>query len=149
MLHLTILRGIFSFTCRNWVNGPTDNTQLPPAWLTLVLDTVLLHYPNNRAVIVMQHSAVNKETGLVTQSIPTDQLLPDHIKFMYLPQIICLDCPDKLYATGPGTTIDNFEIHLENGLHTEDAGVRMARSRLSGGPSNTTPEAPSNTAPSF
>ncbi|KAJ6495779.1 hypothetical protein C8R47DRAFT_973680 [Mycena vitilis] len=32
-------------------------------------------------------------------------------------RIKCLDCPGKLYITGGGETLNNFELHLKNRLH--------------------------------
>ena len=38
---------------------------------------------------------------------------------MYVPRIKCLDCPGKLYIPGPGTGVNNFEVHLKNRIHRE------------------------------
>ncbi|KAJ7938107.1 hypothetical protein B0H13DRAFT_1588165 [Mycena leptocephala] len=34
-------------------------------------------------------------------------------------RITCLDCPGKLYISGPGETLANFEVHLRNRLHRQ------------------------------
>ena len=57
------------------------------------------------------------------KAVPTisdlSQPLAPDTEFMYFPRIKCLDCPGKLYTPGPGITVENFKIHLENRIHRE------------------------------
>ncbi|KNC96804.1 uncharacterized protein SPPG_08006 [Spizellomyces punctatus DAOM BR117] len=39
----------------------------------------------------------------------------------------CYDCPGKLYQTGPGETLNNFEIHLKNRHHRANVNARLVR----------------------
>ena len=66
----------------------------------------------------MRYTAVSIVTDMPIRLQPHDTPPPD-TKFMYYPRIRCLDCPGKLYTTGPGTGLSNFEIHLKNRLHLE------------------------------
>ncbi|KAJ7794315.1 hypothetical protein B0H14DRAFT_2923586 [Mycena olivaceomarginata] len=39
----------------------------------------------------------------------------------------CLDCPGKLYITGGGETLNNYELHLKNRLHRRRVNDRILR----------------------
>ncbi len=54
---------------------------------------------------------------MLQEHFPSDQPLPSNTKPKWLPRIRCNDCPGKLYTPGPGTTVENFEVHLKNRLH--------------------------------
>ncbi|RUP38409.1 hypothetical protein BC936DRAFT_138397 [Jimgerdemannia flammicorona] len=41
-------------------------------------------------------------------------------------RIKCHDCPGKLYTPGPGNTLENFEIHLNNRHHRSAVEQRTA-----------------------
>ncbi|KAJ7188656.1 hypothetical protein C8R46DRAFT_878344 [Mycena filopes] len=43
----------------------------------------------------------------------------------------CLDCPGKIYITGPGETLNNYELHLKNRLHRQRVNERIRNSTLS------------------
>ncbi|KAJ7502953.1 hypothetical protein B0H11DRAFT_1711497 [Mycena galericulata] len=43
----------------------------------------------------------------------------------------CLDCPGKVYITGPGETLSNYELHLKNRLHRQRVNDRMVNSSIS------------------
>ncbi|KAJ7496936.1 hypothetical protein FB451DRAFT_1019113 [Mycena latifolia] len=43
-------------------------------------------------------------------------------------RIKCLDCPGKVYITGPGETLSNYELHLKNRLHRQRVNDRMGNS---------------------
>jgi SWI/SNF-related matrix-associated actin-dependent regulator of chromatin subfamily B protein 1 len=43
-------------------------------------------------------------------------------------RIKCLDCPGKLYLTGPGETLQNYEVHVKNRLHRMRVRDRMGNS---------------------
>nr|GAT44898.1 predicted protein [Mycena chlorophos] len=40
-------------------------------------------------------------------------------------RIKCLDCPGKLYVTGPGQTLEHYKLHLKNRLHRQRVTERM------------------------
>ncbi|KAJ7772140.1 hypothetical protein DFH07DRAFT_734187 [Mycena maculata] len=42
----------------------------------------------------------------------------------------CLDCPGKVYITGPGETLNNYELHLKNRLHRQRVNDRMVNSSI-------------------
>ncbi|KAJ6593508.1 hypothetical protein B0H19DRAFT_919938 [Mycena capillaripes] len=45
-------------------------------------------------------------------------------------RIKCLDCPGKLYITGAGETLENFELHLKNRLHRRRVNDRMRNASI-------------------
>ena len=77
----------------------------------------------------MRYTAVSTVTGLPTghASVTETELeQPVDRSFMYYPRIRCLDCPRKLYATGPGdASVANFEIHLRNKIHIANVHKRI------------------------
>ncbi|KAH7907812.1 SNF5-domain-containing protein [Hygrophoropsis aurantiaca] len=40
-------------------------------------------------------------------------------------RIKCLDCPGKLYNSGPGDTLSNYEVHLKNRQHRHRVNARL------------------------
>lgn len=54
--------------------------------------------------------------------------LPANYKAQYLPRIRCIDCPGKLYNAGPGHSVDNFQMHLNNRQHRQNVEKRTGRS---------------------
>lgn len=80
----------------------------------------------------MRHSAVDTTTMLPVANTaqPNNN---SKLKYQYLPRIRCLDCPGKLYTPGPGTTVENFEVHLRNRQHKERVEERVGR-RAGGAP---------------
>ncbi|KAJ7072654.1 SNF5-domain-containing protein [Mycena amicta] len=46
-------------------------------------------------------------------------------------RIKCLDCPGKVYITGPDQTLSNYELHLKNRLHRQRVNERMRNSSVS------------------
>ncbi|KAB8077055.1 hypothetical protein BDV29DRAFT_154139 [Aspergillus leporis] len=103
----------------------------PPSWLAAGLARLKRSYPNDSFEGVMRYTAVDTETMLPVANANTD---PGHkLKYQYLPRIRCHDCPGKLYTPGPGTTVDNFEVHLRNRQHKERVEERLARSASAGG----------------
>ena len=74
-------------------------------------------YPDDLFEATMRYTAVSTISGL-PQPLALNEPVPPDTKFMYYPQIRCLDCPGKSYPPGPGNTVDNFMIdHLGNRLH--------------------------------
>ncbi|KAJ9220063.1 hypothetical protein DTO169E5_1227 [Paecilomyces variotii] len=98
----------------------------PPTWLMSGLAQLNRNYPNDSFEGVMRYSAVDTATML-----PVANANATHpgqkLKYQYLPRIRCHDCPGKLYTPGPGTTVDNFEVHLRNRQHKERVEERLAR----------------------
>ncbi|KAL1867011.1 SWI/SNF chromatin-remodeling complex subunit [Paecilomyces lecythidis] len=98
----------------------------PPTWLVSGLAQLNRNYPNDSFEGVMRYSAVDTATML-----PVANANATHpgqkLKYQYLPRIRCHDCPGKLYTPGPGTTVENFEVHLRNRQHKERVEERLAR----------------------
>ncbi|KAL4931930.1 SWI/SNF chromatin-remodeling complex subunit SNF5 [Aspergillus undulatus] len=97
----------------------------PPSWLVAGLARLNQANPNDSFEAVMRYTAVDTETMQPvanTNSQPSQKL-----KFLYLPRIRCHDCPGKLYTPGPGTTVDNFEVHLRNRQHKERVEERISK----------------------
>ncbi|KAJ3173525.1 SWI/SNF chromatin-remodeling complex subunit [Geranomyces variabilis] len=82
--------------------GHTMQMRIPqPAWLTRCRDALLEIYPDDRFDIVPKG-----RTGEL--------------------RLKCLDCPGKLYQTGPNESLTNFEIHLKNRHHRANVLARVA-----------------------
>ncbi|KAJ6589827.1 SNF5-domain-containing protein [Mycena vulgaris] len=79
-----------------------------PEWLLNAMQAMQADYKNDKFDIIPKPSANG----------------PDW-------RIRCLDCPGKLYITGPGETLSNYELHLKNRLHRQRVSDRMANSSLS------------------
>ncbi|KAA8648152.1 hypothetical protein EYZ11_000548 [Aspergillus tanneri] len=103
----------------------------PPSWLAAGLARLNRSYPNDSFEGVMRYTAVDTETMLPVAN-STSQL-GNKLKYQYLPRIRCHDCPGKLYTPGPGTTVENFEVHLRNRQHKERVEERLARNATAGG----------------
>jgi SWI/SNF-related matrix-associated actin-dependent regulator of chromatin subfamily B member 1 len=71
----------------------------------------------------MKRGAIDPVTG---QSIPAKKT-NEHFPRKYLPRIMCLDCPGKLYTPGPGESVEDFEIHLKVRLHRDKVDARLAK----------------------
>jgi SWI/SNF-related matrix-associated actin-dependent regulator of chromatin subfamily B member 1 len=71
----------------------------------------------------MKHTAIDPSTNLPTPPNESNH----HFPHKYVPRIRCLDCPGKLYVTGPGMTVESFEAHLKNKKHREMVEARLAR----------------------
>ncbi|KAJ5098069.1 hypothetical protein N7532_005070 [Penicillium argentinense] len=96
----------------------------PPAWLQAGLQKLKHDHPNDSFEGVMRYSAVDIET-MAPVANPNNLPPGQQVKYQYLPRIRCLDCPGKLYTPGPGTTVDNFEVHLRNRQHKERVEERV------------------------
>ena len=91
----------------------------PPRWLSEELERLQqTDYPDDLFEATMRYTAVSTISDLAQNLAPNEPIPPD-TKFMYYPRIKCLDCPRKVYTAGPGTTVDNFKVHLKNRLHRE------------------------------
>ncbi|OJJ65206.1 hypothetical protein ASPSYDRAFT_374691 [Aspergillus sydowii CBS 593.65] len=97
----------------------------PPSWLVAGLARLNQANPNDSFEAVMRYTAVDTET---MQPVANPNSHPSQkLKFLYLPRIRCHDCPGKLYTPGPGTTVDNFEVHLRNRQHKERVEERISK----------------------
>ncbi|KAJ5568128.1 hypothetical protein N7450_010614 [Penicillium hetheringtonii] len=116
----------------------------PPSWLQEGLQKLKHIHPNDSFEGVMRYSAVDRES-LAPVANPNNLPPGQKVKYQYLPRIRCLDCPGKLYTPGPGTTVENFEVHLRNRQHKERVEERM---RSSGGvPIKTDPSHSASASP--
>ncbi|KAJ6497699.1 SNF5-domain-containing protein [Mycena sanguinolenta] len=87
---------------------PTPPTPAPPAWLSNAMQDLQARYKDDRFEILPKASAVEWEWRLK-----------------------CLDCPGKLYMTGVGETLNNYELHLKNRLHRRRVNDRIRNSAVS------------------
>ncbi|EAU29513.1 conserved hypothetical protein [Aspergillus terreus NIH2624] len=102
----------------------------PPSWVQAGLARLKQSYPNDSFEGVMRYTAVDTETMMPvagSTSPPGAKL-----KYQYLPRIRCHDCPGKLYTPGPGTTVENFEVHLRNRQHKERVEERLRNGHAGG-----------------
>ena len=98
---------------------------------------------------MMRYIAVDAKTGTPVH-ISRDKR-DSHVKFWFLPRILCLNCPDKLYAPGPEKGVTNFEIHLRSPNHRDRVADRIAQTKViaTSAPTfiNTNANAPPNLIP--
>lgn len=85
------------------------------------LHGLVRNFPRDRFEGVMRHVAI--DPTLQQPIPPTDE--NKHFIHKFIPRIRCLDCPGKLYVTGPGTTVERFEAHLKNRKHLEAVEARL------------------------
>ncbi|KAJ7039043.1 SNF5-domain-containing protein [Mycena alexandri] len=97
------------------VTSPTNQPSAlapvpPPLWLQNAMAAMQLQpeYTNDRYEAVVKANARDWEWRLK-----------------------CLDCPGKIYITGPGETLNNYELHLKNRLHRQRVNERIRNSTLS------------------
>ena len=69
----------------------------------------------------MKHTAIDPKTG---QALLVNDSTRD-FQHQYLPRVRCLDCPGRLYQTGPGTDAAGFEPHLKFKKHRENVDARI------------------------
>jgi len=104
----------------------------PPPWLVSEVSALRRKYPSDSFEASMKYAAVERVTNqmLSIKQIPTDgEEPPANMRFQWLPRLKCHDCPGKLYTPGPGTTVENFEIHLRNRLHKERREARVGKEK--------------------
>lgn len=70
---------------------------------------------------MMKHVIIDPVTGESVSAQEENR----HYEHEYLPRIRCLDCPGKLFVTGPGLTAERFETHLKNKKHRETVEARL------------------------
>ncbi|CAO1627067.1 unnamed protein product [Sympodiomycopsis kandeliae] len=73
----------------------------PPAWLNQSLEALRGRYAHDRLEL--------KAKGIGEWRIK------------------CVDCPGKLYNTGPGESLSNFEVHLKNRSHRANVASRLEK----------------------
>ncbi|KAL8294224.1 hypothetical protein RB597_008023 [Gaeumannomyces tritici] len=108
---------------------PLPQAPAVPDWLTEAIRGLEETYPDDYFEGTMRYCAVDRESNRVV-SMPTTDQIPPNIVFYFIPRIKCLDCPGKLYTPGPGTTAENFEVHLKNRAHREKVNQRTGNRTL-------------------
>ncbi|RPA87720.1 SNF5-domain-containing protein [Ascobolus immersus RN42] len=104
-------------------NSKAERTPPAPKWLQDAIQKLKETNPDDRVEATMRNSPVNADTGkLITPGASTEGINVIHQVF---PRIRCLDCPGKLYMSGPGETLDNFMTHLKNKTHRERVEARV------------------------
>lgn len=95
----------------------------PPDWLLEGLDKLRVDkaYKEDKFQATMKHTAIDPTTGGPVPAVENNR----HFEHKYVPRIRCLDCPGKLYVTGPGPTCERFEAHLKNRKHREAVEDRL------------------------
>ncbi|KAF1984393.1 SNF5-domain-containing protein [Aulographum hederae CBS 113979] len=103
----------------------------PPPWMEEALAALRLKpdYENHSFEGQMRWTAVDRTTGQSARldPLPPGAQPPANLKFQYLPRIRCNDCPGKVYTAGPGTTLENFEVHLKRGEHQKHVRARLEK----------------------
>ena len=99
---------------------------LTPPWLGHALSKLQAAYPDDLFEGTMRYTAVSTITDLPITLRPNEPQPPE-MKYMYYPRIKCLDCPGKLYTTGPETSVKNFEVHLKNRMHRIKVFIRTGK----------------------
>jgi len=97
------------------------------------LQTLRETWPIDNFEGTMRLFAVNQTTMAIvkTDNHTPGAPLPPDVKTQYLPRIRCLDCPGKIYTAGPGTTVENFEVHLKNRTHRQAVEKRTGKRSVS------------------
>ncbi|KAF7373424.1 hypothetical protein MSAN_00552000 [Mycena sanguinolenta] len=76
----------------------------PPTWLSDAMQDLQTRYKDDRFELVLK-----AERGW---------------------RVKCLDCPGKLYVTGPDETLNNYQVHLKNRLHRRRVNDRVHQAEL-------------------
>jgi protein-tyrosine phosphatase len=108
---------------------PVTHTPPPPLWLSKELAELKKKYPNGLFEATMRYVITDQAT-MASIKVDRNSPLPQNAKSQYAPRIRCLDCPGKLYTAGPGQTLENFEVHLSNRLHTANVEMRLVSEEL-------------------
>ncbi|KAF3402316.1 hypothetical protein DPV78_003647 [Talaromyces pinophilus] len=90
----------------------------PPNWLMSGLEDVKGDFPDGRFTALMLYAAFDISTMMPVVATNTDYPNPK-LKYQFLPRIQCLDCPEELHVPGPGMSVRNFKMHLEESQHTQ------------------------------
>ncbi|KAF2195470.1 SNF5-domain-containing protein [Zopfia rhizophila CBS 207.26] len=105
----------------------------PPPWLNTALQELREKYPNDLFEATMRYNIIDQKTQstIKADQLPPNANLPPGVRAQYLPRIRCTDCPGKLYTSGPGLTVENFEVHLRNRQHKASVEKRMGKASAS------------------
>ncbi|KAG1859989.1 hypothetical protein C8R48DRAFT_605512 [Suillus tomentosus] len=82
----------------------------PPPWLTTAIRSLQEQYPDDKFEAILRRA-------------PPRTVLEWRMK--------CLDCPGKLYNSGPGDTLQNYEVHLRNRQHRLRVNSRLTQAPAS------------------
>lgn len=85
------------------------------------LDKLKLRHADDRFAALMKHVAIDPQTG---GPVPAEQGQKEW-EFKYVPRIRCEDCVGKMYVTGPGQTVERFQVHITNRKHRERVEARL------------------------
>jgi len=77
---------------------------MPPQWLSDAIANAQNTFPNHMLQAIPRATEAQNGSGWRMQ---------------------CFDCPGKLYITGPGETLANFEAHLRNRHHLQKVNARV------------------------
>lgn len=105
-----------------------------PKWLRSALVDLLKRYPHDDYVPTMYPAAnlqIEQPAGLLH-----GVTISSNSGCLYVPRIICLDCPGKFYLSGPGTTVKDFETHVRNQWHRGNVNHRRNKYAPSLNPAN-------------
>ncbi|KAK7187241.1 hypothetical protein DPSP01_013000 [Paraphaeosphaeria sporulosa] len=111
-----------------WPQAQGAPSAPPPSWLQEALKELKQKNPGDRFEAAMRYTIIDQNT---LQSVKPDSFaasgsLPPGHKAQYVPRIRCLDCPGKLYNSGPEQTVGNFQTHLNNKQHKQNVEKRNA-----------------------
>lgn len=92
-------------------SAPLPNgSYAPPPWLTTAIRSLQEQYPDDKFEAILRRA-------------PPRTVLEWRMK--------CLDCPGKLYNSGPGDTLQNYEVHLRNRQHRLRVNSRLTQAPAS------------------
>ncbi|KIJ63657.1 hypothetical protein HYDPIDRAFT_29449 [Hydnomerulius pinastri MD-312] len=74
----------------------SNGSYTTPSWLSAAIHALQAKYPDDRFEAILRK--------------PSPKAVPEW-------RIKCLDCPGKLYNSGPGDSLSNYEVHLKNRQH--------------------------------
>ncbi|KAJ7125094.1 hypothetical protein C8R44DRAFT_703175 [Mycena epipterygia] len=81
----------------------------PPQWLLNAMQSMQADYPQDKFEVICKSGAANSPEW----------------------RLKCLDCPGKVYITGPGESLTNYELHLKNRLHRQRVNDRIGNTSVS------------------
>ncbi|KAF1945788.1 SNF5-domain-containing protein [Clathrospora elynae] len=121
-----------------WPTPATSQHPPPPPWLQQALQDLRNRNPGELFESTMRYVVMNeryedpqtKQVGpkaVKLDSLSINAPLPPNHKAYFLPRIRCMDCPGKVYNAGPEQTVNNFELHLRNRVHTTNVSKRTGQ----------------------
>lgn len=81
-----------------------------PPWLTTAIRSLQDQYPDDKFEAILRRQS--------PRAVPEWRMK-------------CLDCPGKLYNSGPGDTLSNYEVHLRNRQHRLRVNARLTQALAS------------------